>query len=94
MSSLVSSERAFSQGGIMISKLRSCLKGDIVEALQCIKCAIQSDLLFPAPAPLSVLEAEANEDGEESDTHGEGWDDLLIEEGDKEPIALMETDSD
>jgi len=40
MSSSVSSERAFSQGGITISKRRSCLKGDIVEALQCIKCAI------------------------------------------------------
>jgi hypothetical protein len=64
MSSLVSSERAFSQGGITISKLQSCLKGDIVEALQCIKCAIQLDLLFPAPAPSSVFEAEANENGD------------------------------
>jgi hypothetical protein len=40
MASSVSSERAFSQGGITISKRRSSLKGDIVEALQCIKCAI------------------------------------------------------
>lgn len=36
----VSSERAFSQGGITMSKRCSCLKGDIVEALQCYKCAI------------------------------------------------------
>ena len=33
MSSSVSSKRAFSQEGITISRLRSCLKGDIVEAL-------------------------------------------------------------
>ncbi len=46
MLSSVSSERAFSQGGITISKRRSHLKGDIVEALQCIKCAIWHDLLF------------------------------------------------
>ena len=40
MSSSVSSERAFSQGGITISKWRNRLKGDIVEMLQCVKCAI------------------------------------------------------
>jgi hAT family C-terminal dimerisation region len=104
MSSSVSSERAFSQGGITISKLRSCLKGDIVEALQCIKCAIRTDLLFPVPAPSSVVEAEANddgegtlrenEDGEESDVDEEGWGDLLLEDEDGEPVAQMDTDSD
>ena len=93
MSSSVSSERAFSQGGITISKLRSCLKGDIVEALQCIKCAIRSDLLFPAPAPSSAFEAEADEDGEESDVDEESWDDLLIEDEDEDPVAHMDTDS-
>jgi hypothetical protein len=106
MSSSVSSERAFSQGGITISKLRSCLKGDIVEALQCIKCAIRTDLLFPTLAPSSVFEAEANqdgedtlqenEDGEESDIDAEGWDDLLLEDEDEdsERVAQMDTDSD
>jgi hypothetical protein len=65
MSSAVCSERAFSQGGITISKRRNCLKGDIVEALQCIKCAIRHDLLFPEPAPTSKLEKEENgTDGE------------------------------
>ncbi|KIK31598.1 hypothetical protein CY34DRAFT_39380, partial [Suillus luteus UH-Slu-Lm8-n1] len=34
MTSSVSSERAFSQGGITISKRWNRLKGDIVEALQ------------------------------------------------------------
>ena len=65
MSSSVSSERAFSQGGITISDRRNCLKGDIVEALQCIKCAIQHDLLFREPAPSSILEANESNDSEE-----------------------------
>ncbi|KIK33711.1 hypothetical protein CY34DRAFT_32916, partial [Suillus luteus UH-Slu-Lm8-n1] len=37
MAASVSSEQAFSQGGITISKRRNRLKGDIVEALQCVK---------------------------------------------------------
>jgi hypothetical protein len=104
MSSSVSSERAFSQGGITIRKHRSCLKGDIVEALQCVKCAIRSDLLFPPPAPSSIIEADVNEDGEdafqenedgeESDVDDEGWDNLLIEDEDEEPIAQIDTESD
>jgi hypothetical protein len=64
MSSSVSSERAFSQGGITLSKSRNCLKGDIVEALQCIKCAIRHDLLFREPAPSSILEAAEGNDQE------------------------------
>jgi hypothetical protein len=104
MSSSVSSERAFSKGGITVGKRRSCLKGDIVEALQCVKCAILSELLFREPAPSSVFEAEVNEesgdilqeneDVEESDIDKEGWDDLLLEDEDEEPDAGMETDSD
>jgi hypothetical protein len=90
MSSSVSSERAFSQGGITISRLRSCLKGDIVEALQCIKCAIRHDLLFREPAPSSVLEVEGSDaeceeecgnDADESD--GEAWPIWDIEDDDE-----------
>ena len=44
MVSLVSSERAFSSAGITISKHRNQLKGDIVEALQFIKCLLQKEL--------------------------------------------------
>ncbi len=103
MSSSVSSERAFSQGGITISKLHNRLKGDIVEALQCIKCAIRLDLLFPTPAPSSVFEADADdsedafqkdEDGDVTDVDEEGLDNLLIEDEDEEPVAQMDTDSD
>ena len=91
MASSVSSERAFSQGGITVSKRRNRLKGDIVEALQCIKCAIRHDLLFRDSAPSSVLEAqlEAGEDedsGSDDDdvdmSDEQGWDELVIEEDD------------
>lgn len=38
MASSVSSERAFSSAGITITKRRNRLKGDVVEALQFLKC--------------------------------------------------------
>jgi hypothetical protein len=99
MASSVSSERAFSQGGITISKRRNRLKGDIVEALQCVKCALCHDLLFREPGPLSSteealkdsdIETDANEklsDVEDGDE--EGWDALL--EGDED---FVESDAD
>ena len=46
MATSASSEWAFSSAGIMITKWRNRLKGDIVEALQCLKCCIRQDLLF------------------------------------------------
>ncbi|KAI9508592.1 hypothetical protein F5148DRAFT_979598, partial [Russula earlei] len=55
MSSSVSSKCAFLQGGITISKHCSCLKGNIVEALQCMKCVIQHDLLFQEPAVMNHI---------------------------------------
>ena len=95
MSLSVSSEWAFSQGGITISKCRSCLKGDIVEALQCIKCAIWHDLLFRKPAPSSKIETEETTDQGLEDKggikeSGEGkdflWDEILIEDKDLESM--------
>ena len=85
-----------SQGGITISKRCNCLKGDIVEALQCIKCGIQYDLLFQEAAPSSKLEAEEHDEEledvskgdlgnpEESDVEEFYWDGLLIEDEDEE----------
>jgi hypothetical protein len=102
MSSSVSSERAFSQGGITIDKRRNRLKGDIVEALQCVKCGILHDLLFREPAPSSILEAEFNGDGENDDYGGEGyeaaegWDDLLMDSEDDDDrlgSGIMDTDA-
>lgn len=46
MASSVSSERAFSSAGITISKRRNRLKGDIVEALQFLKCLYVTKLIF------------------------------------------------
>ena len=92
MSLSVSSEHAFSQGGITISKWRNHLKGDIVKALHCIKCAIWHDLLFQEKAPALKSEKamkaekssdqELNEDTKESDIEDMGWDGLLIEDKD------------
>ncbi|PSS32192.1 hypothetical protein PHLCEN_2v2042, partial [Hermanssonia centrifuga] len=62
MATSVSSERAFSQGGITLSKRRSCLKGDVVEALQCLKCMIRRDLLFKEAAPSSATEEMLDDD--------------------------------
>ena len=98
MSSSVSSECTFSQGGITISKHCNCLKGDIVEALQCIKCFIWHDLLFREPALSLVLEEEMSdqeledvsdgrslgESDEESEINEHYWDDLLIEDLDSD----------
>lgn len=63
MSSSVSSERAFSSSGITITKRRNRLKGDIVEALQSVKCAIRSDILIRPQG--TTLEDEESEDEEE-----------------------------
>ena len=97
MASSVSSERAFSQGGITISKRRSCLKGDIVEALQCVKCAIWHDLLFQEPAPSSMMEMDDDGDLEGDDIDGEssgsgekGWEELIID--DEDEILTAEED--
>ena len=46
------------QGGITISKHHNCLKGDIIEGLQCIKYAICHDLFFHKLGPSSVKEHE------------------------------------
>ena len=57
MASSVPSERAFSIAGITITKRRNCLKGDIVEALQCLK-----SLALMARDTTSISEEEANLD--------------------------------
>ena len=55
MASSVLSERAFSSAGITISKRCSRLKGDIVEALQCLKCMLRHELIFCESGPCSTL---------------------------------------
>ena len=101
MLSSVSSEHAFLQGGITISKCRNQFMGDIVEALQCIKSGIQHDLLFREPAPSSRLESEELDEelegvsGEDSgkpelSIEEPSWDNILIDENDKDTIYWSE----
>ena len=61
MASSVSSERAFSSAGITISKRRNRLKGDIVEALQFLKCLIHRDLVFCAN-PSTYFDSDLDEE--------------------------------
>ena len=64
-----------------ITKQRNRLKGDVVEALQCLKCSIQHDLLFQEPGPSSVVEAECDDKEAMDDGDGEvGWDELLTDD--------------
>jgi hAT family C-terminal dimerisation region len=56
MASSVSSERAFSSAGITFSKRRNRLRHDIVVALQFLKCALRTDLIFRERPPSFELE--------------------------------------
>lgn len=85
MGSSVSSERAFSSAGITISKRRNRLKGDIVEALQFLKCLLRKELIYREPQPSSILEQELegvpDDDGnpEWVDDDPAGWNELFID---------------
>jgi hypothetical protein len=88
MASSVSSERAFSSAGITISKRRSRLKGDIVEALQFLKCLIRRDLVFRAD-PTEPLDSDTGEedmhDGNSlvlDANQSPSWDELWLEDDD------------
>ncbi|KAG1785330.1 uncharacterized protein HD556DRAFT_1471828 [Suillus plorans] len=76
---------------------RNQLKADIVEALQCLKCALRHDLLFWEPAPSSLVELEHLDDDdeevevEETGDDEEGWDILLLGD-DAEDVSDTETD--
>jgi hypothetical protein len=86
MASSVSSERAFSSAGITLSKRRNRLKGDIVEALQCLKCMYRNDLIFREVVVAMEEEAELEdvdlELAVDADTVNDDftWDQLLVDE--------------
>ena len=61
MASSVSSERTFSSAGITIRKRHNRLKGDIVEALQFLKCLIRRDLVFRAN-PSTYFDSDLDEE--------------------------------
>jgi hypothetical protein len=80
MASSVSSERAFSSAGITISKRRNRLKGDIVEALQCLKCMIRKNLIFRQDPTSTIAKEIADlEDVPENELKPESsWDEMVL----------------
>lgn len=98
MASSVSSERAFSSAGITISKRRNRLKGDIVEALQCLKCLYHHDLIFREVIDSSVIEKELDSDDivdvdiDSGEAFGQGesfsWEDLIADIGDDDEMPV------
>ena len=99
MASSVSSERAFSSAGITVSKRRNRLKGDIVEALQCLKCMYHKDLIFRAVVTNEEVEDEMEntEYFEQSGTTGEicedaqafTWDSLIEDDEDEDKDVIV-----
>ena len=81
MASSVSSERAFSSAGITISKRRNRLKGDIVEALQCMKVVYCSELIFREVVVTKELEKELEDLEPYVPGHGEDWEDIDDDDG-------------
>ena len=95
VASSVSSEWAFLSAGITISKCHSCLKGDIVEALQFLKCLIHQDLIFCADHSESLDTDLDEEDKLFEDNVGLSapeiekstlWDDVWLEDKDDKVI--------
>ncbi|KAG6874787.1 hypothetical protein C0993_012206, partial [Termitomyces sp. T159_Od127] len=66
--------------------------GDIVEALQCLKCAIWHDLLFRQPGPSSLDEArleKIEDDGNNGKLEAEeGWDELFFDDEDENDFEM------
>ena len=88
MASSVSSERAFSSAGITISKRRSHLKGDIVEALQCLKCMLRHELIFRESGPCSTLETDLEDKVQPpGDEGGLSWDDIFLVDDEMDSAA-------
>ena len=86
MASSVSSERAFSSAGITVSKRRNRLKGDIVEALQCLKCLIRRDLLFREVEMPTIADSDTPDNPLLPDVNAPPWDRDL--DSDEEPDGM------
>ena len=82
MASSVLSEHAFSSAGITLSKRHNQLKGDIVEALQCLKCMYHNNLIFQEVVVAKDEEAELKDELVAADVDniedGFTWDQLLV----------------
>ena len=96
MASSVSSERAFSSAGITISKRRNRLKGIIVEALQCLKCLYQNDLIFrevftALKEKLDMEKDELLDSAMDTEDKEFSWDSIL-DDNDSDNVDNDETD--
>ena len=74
MGSSVSSKCTFSVARITITKCQNRLHGDIVKALQFLKCLIRRDIIYQDVPTQSALEYEL-ENVEENDS-SPGWKDV------------------
>ena len=92
MASSVSSERAFSSAGIIISKQRNRLGPDLVEALQFLKCWFRHDLIFRED-PTIASEYNARHQAKQNEGNEDGWDEKLLDDGEDDTMDL-ETDGD
>lgn len=72
MASSVSSERAFSSGGLTVTQQRNLLQGDIVEALQVLKAALRNGLLLREPGPSTKTEEALSDEGYGTESEAEG----------------------
>ncbi|KAF5382303.1 hypothetical protein D9757_008457 [Collybiopsis confluens] len=67
MGASTSNEQAFSVGGLIITKLRNQLCGNLVEALQVTKVTLRQELIVQEPAlPVQLEEKLDQDDAEES----------------------------
>jgi len=88
MASSISSECVFSSAGITIRKHHSHLKADIVEALQCLKCMLQHELIFCEPGPCSMLETGLDNEEEPWWDNGvdPAWDEIFLADDETDDI--------
>ncbi len=86
----VSSERVFSGGGLTITKLRNCLHGDVVKALQLLKYALHNDNdYFRDKCSLAAEEALEDEQMIKEDT----MKDIVAPEWDLADGCFLEDDT-
>lgn len=98
MASSVSSERSFSSAGITISKRRNQLKGDIVEALQCLKCLYHNELIFREVLTSAEVEKEMELMEETLDQvsasfkaqDSTSWDQIIVDDDSDSEIEVVE----
>ena len=98
MASSILSEHAFSSTRITISKRCNRLKGDIVEALQILKCLFHHDLIFQEVLHSSTIEKEldgnkiVDVDMDSGEAFGQGesfsWDELLADNDNDDEMAV------